>query len=393
MARSITNYDVFISSPSDVDQERDIVQEAIDQLNQVRGKKEGFQLTALRWERDVSSQIGDRPQEIINKQIGNKYDIFIGILCSRFGQKTKEYKSGTEEEFSIAYTRCIEDENKPEILFYFKDPRKSNHPIDAEQLIMVQEFKKKVGDLGIYEEFDSSDSFKTKVLAGVSKALDRLQAKSHETDHTSTALEKENNPVTENKIIKISEFDEDVGILDLNEMIYTSVEAFKGNVDRISSSTATLGDRIHTRTEEIKDLKPSGNARRDQKAVKIIIEKVASEMQKYCHILDQSTPNAKQDFAFTLRCMEHAVIISHHDGLSNQEENKELASQLESLIYSVKDTHNRISKFRNSISALPRMTSKLNQAKRRTVNSIDDFLKFLCDAETNINDTLKSITG
>ena len=66
MAKVVKKYDVFISSPSDLAAERDIVQEAIEQLNQIRGLKEGFQLNPLRWEKDVSSQIGDHTQTIIN---------------------------------------------------------------------------------------------------------------------------------------------------------------------------------------------------------------------------------------------------------------------------------------------------------------------------------------
>ena len=140
MAKDFKNYDVFISSPSDVTLERDTVQEAIEIINQISGSKEGFRLNPVRWEKDVSSQIGNHPQNIINEQIGDEYDIFVGVLCNRFGQETERYNSGTEEEFFRAYERHGDQTNSPEILFYFKDPRKSESPIDARQFLKVSEF-------------------------------------------------------------------------------------------------------------------------------------------------------------------------------------------------------------------------------------------------------------
>jgi hypothetical protein len=91
--------------------ERDIVQEAIDLINHISGSREGFHLTPIRWEKDVSSQIGGNPQDIINQQVGDNYDIFVGILCNRFGQKTSSYDSGTEEEFFRAYDRHVKGED------------------------------------------------------------------------------------------------------------------------------------------------------------------------------------------------------------------------------------------------------------------------------------------
>ena len=44
--------------------------------------------------------MGSDPQQIINSQVSDEYDIFIGILWTRFGTPTERAGSGTEEEFS-----------------------------------------------------------------------------------------------------------------------------------------------------------------------------------------------------------------------------------------------------------------------------------------------------
>jgi hypothetical protein len=392
MARDFKNYDVFISSPSDVAQERDVVQEAIEQINRSSGCKEGFRLNPIRWEIDVSSQIGSHPQKIINEQIGDEYDIFVGILCNRFGQKTESYESGTEEEFHRAYERYDSTKKTPEILFYFKDPRKSEYPIDAEHLLKVSEFKKMLGGLGIYESFDSSDSLKTKVVAALVKALDRLRKSVPENSDSHDVGEKPLSPPSDNAVINVSDFDEDIGIMDLTEMVFSAVEIFNDNLEIINAATEKLSERMVSRTEELRKLQPTGETRKDQKNAKAIVEKVAAEMQRYCHTLDQSIPNVKREFSSALRCMEHAVIISHQDGIIDQNEIKNLIDELESLNSILSNVHRQISDFRDAVSVSPRMTSKFNQAKRRTVSSINEFLEFISEASVSIDVTLKSVT-
>jgi hypothetical protein len=56
------------------------------------------------------------------KQIGDKYDIFIGMLSTKFGSRTPRAGSGTEEEFNRGYGRFIKNPNELRIVFYFKDP-------------------------------------------------------------------------------------------------------------------------------------------------------------------------------------------------------------------------------------------------------------------------------
>ncbi len=49
--------------------------------------------------------MGEDSQDVINKQIGSDYHIFVGIMWKKFGTETKRAGSGTEEEFSLAYDR------------------------------------------------------------------------------------------------------------------------------------------------------------------------------------------------------------------------------------------------------------------------------------------------
>ena len=350
-------------------------------------------LTPLRWENDVSSQIGGRPQEIINEQIGEDYDIFIGILCNRFGQPTLEYESGTEEEFFRAYNRYENSKTNPQILFYFKDPRQSEMPIDAKQFLKVANFKEILKELGIYEDFDSRDALKQKVLAALVKALDRIEKSPNEASGHQVVSEDASACSSKGVIVPISEFDEDVGIMDLAEMVYDSIEVFKENMETMSVATGRLGERMRLRNEEINSIQSTGDPRKDQKNAKAMVEKVAAELQRYCHVLDQSTPNAKREFLSALRCMEHAIIISHQDGVESRSDIIKLTAEIEGLRTAVTTTYSQASNFRDALSKWPRMTSKLNQAKRRAINSLNDLLNFLSEALENIKTTLDAIAN
>ena len=54
------------------------------------------------WETDTFPSIGKDAQSIINEQIGDDYDIFVGLMWTRFGTPTPRAGSGTEEEFNLA---------------------------------------------------------------------------------------------------------------------------------------------------------------------------------------------------------------------------------------------------------------------------------------------------
>lgn len=392
MPSDITNYKVFISSPSDVNAERDIVQEAIEQINQINGSRESFHLTPIRWEKDVSSQIGGHPQDIINHQVGDDYDIFIGILCNRFGQRTSSYESGTEEEFFRAYDRHIKGGDNIEILFYFKDPRRSELPIDINQLSKVVEFKEKLGGIGVYEEFETLEGLKTIVVAAIIKALDRLRRNVVKDKPMQKVEENSYIRVSENALVPISEFDEDIGLIELSELAFSALESFTENLQTITTATSTLGERITSRTEELNEIKYTGDSRSDQKLAKAVIEKVALEMQRYSHRLDQIIPDAKREFSYALRCMQHAVIIANQDGVSTKEDVEFFSSELRSLQLILTNVATQINSFKDSISEQPRMTSKLNQARRRAVKSVSDLVKFIGEASGNIDVTLDAIS-
>jgi hypothetical protein len=85
----LQNVRVFVSYPSDVAKEREHLRNVADKINQSIAHELGFHLEVVDWKTHVIPEMGERPQAIINKQIGS-YDIFVGIMWKRFGTPTGE---------------------------------------------------------------------------------------------------------------------------------------------------------------------------------------------------------------------------------------------------------------------------------------------------------------
>ena len=102
MPTNPTTLHVLFASPNDVSNERDVVNEVIDDLNvSLRGSN--IRVELLRWETHSRPGLGSDAQEVINRQLGDEYDILIGVMWTRFGSPTKRAGSGTEEEFNLAF--------------------------------------------------------------------------------------------------------------------------------------------------------------------------------------------------------------------------------------------------------------------------------------------------
>jgi len=140
---------IFLASPTETDAERKAVREIISDVEDMLGENLGITLKLLTWEDSTYPSIGDYSQAVIDSQIGDDYDIFVGIMWKKFGTPTKVAGSGTEEEYNRALDNYTNGVCK-NIMFYFNQaplPQDS----DFAQFAKVQEFKNKVGETdGVY---------------------------------------------------------------------------------------------------------------------------------------------------------------------------------------------------------------------------------------------------
>lgn len=160
MPQNISIIQVFVASPSDVQEERNALQSVVNEVNQNIGSSLGIRLELVRWETNVTPGFGIDAQDVINKQIGDNYDIFIGILWARVGTLTHRADSGTLEEFEIAYRKHQENPDSVDLLIYFKETAIPISDIEVDQIRKIKRFRGSLGEKGrLYWTFDSLQDF------------------------------------------------------------------------------------------------------------------------------------------------------------------------------------------------------------------------------------------
>ncbi len=141
---------IFLASPSDTDKERKVVIDVAEELSDTVCKALNVSLELLTWEYSTYPSIGKYPQEVINEQIGNDYDLFIGLMWKKFGTPTEKALSATEEEYNRALESYKNGGPCKNIMFYFKTSNISMED-DLDQLQKVKAFKKKIAvEDGVY---------------------------------------------------------------------------------------------------------------------------------------------------------------------------------------------------------------------------------------------------
>ena len=160
----------FISSPSDVRDERKIVLELLQDLNHSPFVLPHFALRALAYEETAPAKMGNAPQSIIDEYMrADACEVYIGILWHRMGTPTtdpttgEQFLSGTEYEFRKAYV-AYSAAGKPLVLLY-RCRRPIPQDADEEQWALVKQFWGRCGDAdkeyqGLPKAYETLEDFK-----------------------------------------------------------------------------------------------------------------------------------------------------------------------------------------------------------------------------------------
>lgn len=178
----MTKVRLFLASPGDLAEERKLVHRVVERLNSNLSSSTHLTLEVVDWATSISPGMG-QPQKVIFDQIDIKsWDVFMGLLWLRFGSATggsssedgKEFGSGTEEEFKLAYSMWKET-GRPQI-FIYRCTRVANPlALDAGQFVKVQRFFEEFSESGkhpgLVQQFDSVDSFEKRLEADLIRLI------------------------------------------------------------------------------------------------------------------------------------------------------------------------------------------------------------------------------
>ena len=366
MPRSETIVDIFISSPSDLQSERRVTEDVIAECNSTWSRERGVRLNSVTWEADTYPDIGEDAQAVINKQLGDSYDIFIGFVWARFGTPTRRAASGTEEEFNNALERHEADPENIKIMMYFK-----NAPIpvdsDPDQLRQVHRFRKRMEEIGVlYHQFNSPDDFAKLLRIHLGKQVQQWMRPSPKKEQTRRDKAETKDALAETTVSQ--EPDEEEGFLDLVEAGTASFEDLSRRSGDFASVIREYGEKTRRYTEELTAL-PTKPAK-DIQARKRIIRKSAIATNKLAEEIEDFIPNFGDAYAAAMDSYGKAAALLVD---FNPDDASQVKSALETVRHigtSLRDSLEQISDFREAIDKTPRITTEFNRAKKRVVAAL-----------------------
>jgi hypothetical protein len=167
-------YRILIASPSDVEEEREIVARIIQDWNDLNSFNKKIVLLPVKWETHSSPTFGVRPQEAINSQLVDDCDLLIGFFWTKIGTPTGKEIGGTVEEI-----KRVAKAGKP-VMLYFSKRGKDPSLIDLKQLEELNLFKKEVYTTALVENFNSQVDFRDKLSRQLQMKIRELQERKDE---------------------------------------------------------------------------------------------------------------------------------------------------------------------------------------------------------------------
>ncbi|EGR2355649.1 hypothetical protein [Vibrio alginolyticus] len=384
MARSETIISVFVASPGDVSDERSALESIISELNRTWSRSLNLRLELVKWETDIHPGFGKYPQDVINQQLNDEYDIFIALFWSKVGSPTDVAESGTIEEFERAYQKYKIDPSSLDIMVYFKDQAIPPSKMDFVQLQKLQSLKEQMGEKGgLYWTFDSTEDFEnllrghlSRIAQSWSKKLSVKLIDGHQT------------------VESLNDDSEDYGLFDYIDIYEDRMADMTSALELMSDATNKIGVQFNRRTAEVSRL-TSANAdgSYDQREARKIIKLTSDDLTRYSEILNSQVAIATSSRTEAFDALSKGISISIEVS-GNEEGLDELKQNLREMLESAGTAKDGLSGFRESVASLPKLTIQINKAKRNVMASLDsvlDEIRKTIQSASDVLDTIQNI--
>jgi hypothetical protein len=173
MARSVTEFLVFIASPGDLPNERDAARETVQKWNDLYSERQRVRYTAIMWETHAVPEMGDRAQAIINRKVDD-CDLGIGLFWTRLGTPTGDAESGTSEEIE----RLIAAGKRVSI--YFSAAPVDPYQLESSEFERLKAYRKACQSRGLLASFKDVDDLREQLIRLLSNFVEVLNKNGRE---------------------------------------------------------------------------------------------------------------------------------------------------------------------------------------------------------------------
>ena len=373
---------VLVASPSDLEPERNHLEDVIRELNTSWSRSLGLRLELVRWETHGYPGVGQDPQDVLNRELPDDPDIFIGMMWSRYGTETERAGSGTEEEFNRALERHRQNPESVRIMFYFKDAPLAPSAINPDQLHRVAQFRESLGSEGtLHWTFRTLDDFVQLLRIHLSRQLQELA----EPDHQPAAAQSQTPAQS-----TTTESDE-LGLLDFLDLVDEHFGALREIAIRIATETESIGENMQNRTAEIEEATTNAQGQLSRRQARSMIERAAADMTQYVARMKAEIPLFRDTLQKGADAAGSAALISAGMDSSTTSPASDARRNLVEFRDSLTNAYSGMESFRNTVQGLPRITSVLNHAKRDTAMVLQDVLDSLAEGRRIVTETIRTL--
>ena len=352
---------VFISSPNDVSDDRQVVLDELHAWNQRNGRARGCYLSPLTWEDLVAPDFGNSTQDVINVAVGDEYDVFLGLMWGRFGTPTDKAESGTQEEFERALARKTSGEAL-RISFLFKKADLPFDKTDPEQLMKVKEFKQSIAkEGGFYAEYSDD----RELVSGLTAIFDNIANEKERYAEGSAESAREKLELSEvdageGRGEDVPEGDEEIGLFDLEESLNETSGEFVGHLDSWAKQFTVLTQISLEVTDRINELSQFGQP--DRQKVRDQIDRVTGQMVEFSHFGEEAIERIEVNLDDFYSIFSKMISVSK-DFEQGEEDVQAARRQTQELIETVKSAKSQMSDFIVSLERLPRLDKRFVRAR------------------------------
>ena len=386
-----------------MDAERVALGKVVEELNRMLDKAHKITLKMISWPDDFRPGVNEDPQSELNQQLQSHYDIYIGVLGSRFGTPTARAGSGTEEEFQLAISRFLQDTTSVRVFFYFKRANLDPLTIDTEQLQKVQKFRAGFPEQGVvYMDFKNTANFVEMVKkhlwnlitdewqnnAWQSVKLPTIASNSKkdvsENEDTENQVQDENESITE--LVKETEnvVEEEVGYFDLIEEFYKAVDSMTSKMGEMAKYTTQIGEQFTAHTDAANELmekygnKPKvGGSREAQKYLskaKDVIDGVANALDSYTTKMTPNISALKTDLSVMLTRFRDAYKFAKEQLETPEEQKQQDIAALTKFVETMDSVVDQITGFQETLRNIPALTTKFKKAQRHAAAVLGELI-------------------
>lgn len=167
LAYKATVLPIMIASPGDVTEEREVIRNVIHDWNDVNSQRSKVMLAAVGWDSHSSPELGERPQDLINKRVLADCDLLVGVFWTRLGTPTGKSASGSVEEIDEHVAL-----GKPAMIYFSSKPVAPDS-VDLDQYKQVKEIRKAWQARGLIETYDNVEEFRQKLAKQLQLCLNK----------------------------------------------------------------------------------------------------------------------------------------------------------------------------------------------------------------------------